>query len=108
MRRFATDLVSRLGVAPQRSASLAAHLLWFDAAGASRFGIATLPRWLERIDGLEFDLAAEGKVTTERNGTAVVDGQNGLPPLILERVAGLAVEKAREAGIGLVRVAHLG
>jgi hypothetical protein len=108
MRRFATDLVSGLGVAPSRAWALASHLLWFDAAGASSFGIATLPRWLERIEGREFDLAAEGKVMTERNGTAVLDGQNGLPPLILERAAGLAVEKAREAGVGLVRVAHLG
>jgi LDH2 family malate/lactate/ureidoglycolate dehydrogenase len=45
---------------------------------------------------------------TERNGTAVLDAQNGLPPLILERAAGLAAEKAREAGVGLVRIAHVG
>jgi LDH2 family malate/lactate/ureidoglycolate dehydrogenase len=108
LRRFATELISGLGVSPARGAALASHLLWFDAAGAATFGIATLPRWLERIDGREFDLAAEGKVMTERNGTAVLDGQNGLPPLILERAAGLAVEKAREAGVGLVRVARLG
>jgi LDH2 family malate/lactate/ureidoglycolate dehydrogenase len=87
---------------------MAAHLLWFDAAGASSFGTITLPGWLRRIDGGEFDLATEGKVTTERNGTAVIDGQNGLPPIVLERAAGVAVQKARDAGIGLVRVAHLG
>ena len=45
---------------------------------------------------------------TERNGTAVLDGQNGLPPLVLERAAGIAAEKAREAGVGLVRVSPLG
>ena len=41
-------------------------------------------------------------------GTAVLDGQNGLPPLILARAGGLAIEKARDAGVGLVRVVHLG
>jgi LDH2 family malate/lactate/ureidoglycolate dehydrogenase len=108
LRRLTTDLVAGLGVTPPRAAALATHLLWFDAAGASSFGIATLPRWLERIDGRQFDPLAEGKVMTERNGTAVLDGQNGLPPLILERAAGLAVEKARDAGLGLVRVVHVG
>jgi len=38
----------------------------------------------------------------------VLDGQNGLPPLVLERAAGIAAEKAREAGVGLVRVTPLG
>ena len=40
----------------------------------------------------------------ERTTLALFDGENGLPPLILERAAELAVEKAREAAVGLVRV----
>jgi Malate/L-lactate dehydrogenase len=108
MRRFATELASGLGVSRPRSAALASQLLWFDAASAPSHGISTLPRWLDRIEAGEFDLAAEGKVMTERVGTAVLDGQNGLPPLVLERAAGVAVEKARDAGVGLVRVTHVG
>jgi LDH2 family malate/lactate/ureidoglycolate dehydrogenase len=108
VRRHATELANGVGLAPVRAAALASHLLWFDAAGASTFGIATLPRWLERIEAREFDVAAEGKVLTERNGTAVLDGQAGVPPLLLERAAILAVEKARDAGVGLVRVVHIG
>src|SRR5262249_26040428 len=50
LRRLATDLVSALGMPPSRAAAFATQLLWFDAAGASGFGIATLPRWLERIE----------------------------------------------------------
>ena len=108
LRRHAAELASGVGVAPAQGAALASHLLWFDAVGASEFGIATLPRWLERISVREFDVVAEGKVMTERNGTAVLDGQNGLPPLVLEHAAGIAAEKAREAGVGVVRVTPLG
>jgi hypothetical protein len=108
VRRFATELASGLGVPRPRAAALASHLLWFDAAGAPSHGISTLPRWLDRFEAGEFDLAAEGRGMIERNGTAVLDGQNGLPPLILERAAGIAVEKARDAGVGLVRVSHVG
>jgi hypothetical protein len=108
LRRYATELLSGVGLAPLRAAALAAHLLWFDAVGASNFGIAMLPRWLERIHAREFDVAAEGKVANERNGTALLDGCRGVPPLVLQRAAVLASEKAREVGIGLVRVSSLG
>ena len=38
----------------------------------------------------------------------ILDGQNGFPPLILERAAELAVEAVRETTVGMVRVDHLG
>jgi LDH2 family malate/lactate/ureidoglycolate dehydrogenase len=108
VRRIAARLLTGLGVAPARAAAMVGHLLWFDGAGAPRFGIASLPRWLERIRAGEFDLAAEGSVLTERNGTALLDCRDGLPLLLVERGTGLAVEKAREAGVGLVRLMHVG
>jgi hypothetical protein len=108
LRRHTVELVGMVGVPPSRAALLASHLLWFDAAGASTLGIATLPRWLERLSAREIDPVAEGRVVTERNGTAVLDGQNGLPPLLLEHAARLAVEKARDAGVGLVQVGSIG
>jgi LDH2 family malate/lactate/ureidoglycolate dehydrogenase len=37
-----------------------------------------------------------------------MDGQGGVPLLALDRAAGLAVEKAREMGLGLIRVANVG
>ena len=108
LRRIGADLASRVGVAPARASALVTQLLWFDAAGDPKRGIATLPDWLGRIDRGEVDPGAEGKARGERAGTAVFDGQGGLPPLILARAGEIATEKARELGIGLVRVIHLG
>ncbi len=108
LRRLSTSLGAALGLAPARSAALSAQLLWYDAAGAQSQGICTLPDWLQRLESHEFDPAAEGRVTTERAGTAVLDGQNGVPLLLLERAGALAVEKARDTGIGLVRLANVG
>jgi LDH2 family malate/lactate/ureidoglycolate dehydrogenase len=108
LRRHATELTTGLGVAPARASALAAQLLWFDAAGASKFGIATLPSWLTRLAAREFEADAEGRVMVERSGTVALDGQNGLPPLLLERAGELAIEKAREAGLGLVRLGGVG
>jgi LDH2 family malate/lactate/ureidoglycolate dehydrogenase len=108
LRRLSTSLASAVGLAPARSAALGTQLLWFDAAGASTFGIRTLPDWLQRLESREFAMVAEGRITGERAGTAVLDGQNGVPPLLLARAGELAVEKARDAGIGLVRLTNIG
>jgi LDH2 family malate/lactate/ureidoglycolate dehydrogenase len=108
LRRLATGLTSSLGVTPPRASALATHLLWFDAAGASSYGIATLPSWLDRLESKQIDPTAQGKVVLEHSGTAVFDAQQGLPQLALEAAAGIASEKARDVGIGIVRVRNIG
>jgi LDH2 family malate/lactate/ureidoglycolate dehydrogenase len=108
LRRIATSLASGVGVVPTRASALATHLLWFDAAGASSHGIATLPNWLDKVDRKEIDAVAVGRAGQEHAGTAVFDAQNGLGPLALETAAGIASEKARDVGVGIVRVRNLG
>ena len=68
----------------------------------------TLPNWLEAIQAGRIDQVALGRVPAERTGLAVFDGRNGVPSLILERAAEIAVEKARETAMGLVRVSNIG
>ena len=108
LRRYATDLGVGLGVLPVRASALASHLLWFDAAGAAPFGIATLPALLDRFESGEIDAKSEGAVISERTGTVVLDGRKGVPLLVLDRAGGLATEKARDSGVGLVRVSNVG
>jgi LDH2 family malate/lactate/ureidoglycolate dehydrogenase len=108
LRRFAVALASEVGLRPDRAATLATQLLWYDAAGASEFGIASLPSWLARIENGEIDARSEGHVVSERAGAAVFNAQRGLPLLILERATALASEKARDVGIAIVHVIGLG
>jgi len=108
LRRFATALAAGAGLAPARASALATLLLWFDAAGASESGIATLPDLLARIDRGEVDPSSEGIIRGEHSATLTLDGGRGVPPLILARAAALAAEKARDVGVGLVRVTSLG
>ena len=107
LRRFATALIAALGVSPPRAAALATHLLWFDAAGASELGIASLPSLLERLKSGEIIPTAEGRILSERSSIVVLDGAAGVPLLALARAAELAGEKARDVGIGLVRILNI-
>ena len=108
LRRFAVALGTAVGLSPPRSAVLASHLLWFDAAGAPTLGIATLPAWMEALEGRQVNPMATGRVIQERTAMALFDGEKGPTPLVLERAAEVAVEKAREAAVGLVRVIGAG
>jgi LDH2 family malate/lactate/ureidoglycolate dehydrogenase len=108
LRRFAAAIGTAAGLSAPRSLALASHLLWFDAAGAPALGIATFAWWMEAIDGGQVNPRAIGRVVSERSALAVFDGQNGPAPLVLGRAAELAVEKAREAALGLVRVIGVG
>src|SRR5205823_14301706 len=107
LRRLAAALGHGAGMPAARAAALASHLAWYDESGFRRFGLETLPDWLERIAAGRVDPTAEGKVTGETLGTAVLDGRHGLAPLILGRAGELAVEKSRDAGVGLVRVSGI-
>jgi len=108
LRRLAASTLGALAVSPPRASAMASHLLWFDAAGAPSHGIASLPTWLDRLDRKEVDPVAEGRTLLEHSGTAVFDARNGLAPLILTRAGGIAAEKARDVGVGIVRVVNLG
>ncbi len=107
LRRFASTLATGLGLAPVRASSLANHLLWFDAAGAHKLGIATFPATLDQLDSRSIDPRSEPAIVSERGSTAVVDGRQGVPLLVLDRAGALATEKARDTGLGLVRVRNV-
>ncbi len=108
LRRFGVAMGEAVGLSGPRSLALVAQLLWFDAAGASSLGIATLPTWLEAMSAGRVDPSARGRVTQERTALALLDGEQGPAPLVLERAAGMAVEKARDAAVGMVRVVGAG
>jgi LDH2 family malate/lactate/ureidoglycolate dehydrogenase len=107
LRRFVVAVGVASGVPPLRAAAFASYLLWFDTAGFRVYGVNSLPDWLARVDHGELDALSEGKIETEHPGTVVLEATRGLPPLILTRAAGLAMEKARDVGIALVRVKGL-
>ena len=68
----------------------------------------TLGDLLDRVESGSIDPKAESTVVLERGSTAVLDGRHGIPLLVLDRAAGLATEKARDTGVGLIRVKNVG
>ncbi|HEY2158406.1 MAG TPA: Ldh family oxidoreductase [Isosphaeraceae bacterium] len=108
LRHLGAGLLAGLGVPPARASALVSGLLWYEAAGAPQFGIEALPGWLAAIESGQVDPKAVGTIVKEHTATAVLDGKRGLGPLILARAGQIAAEKAREVGVGTVRVMNVG
>jgi hypothetical protein len=107
LRRFAVALGIGAGIPAGDASTLASQLLWYDACGVPRSGIGSLPAWLDQVTSKRINATARGRVVSERAALANLDGQNGLGPLILARAAEIAIEKARDAAFGLVRIGNL-
>ena len=108
LRWFAADLAASAGLPPERAASLARLLLWHDTAGFPSLGLAALPEWLNRLERKEIDPKTLGRIVSEHPATADLDASCGMPPLVLARASEIASQKAREIGVGLVRIKNLG
>jgi LDH2 family malate/lactate/ureidoglycolate dehydrogenase len=108
LRRFAAALASGAGLSRADATALAGHLLWYDAAGASAFGLSSLPGWLDRLAKGEVQPRATGRIASEFATAVVIEADRAVGPLVLSQAAGVAVQKARELGTGLARVAGLG
>jgi LDH2 family malate/lactate/ureidoglycolate dehydrogenase len=107
LRRLATELFARGGLARERASAFTRFLLWYDAIGAHDHGISGLIDWLDRLEGGEFPPGKQGRVGPEHASTAVLEGPGVLPPLLLSRAAEIAGQKARDTGVGMVRVLGL-
>jgi LDH2 family malate/lactate/ureidoglycolate dehydrogenase len=69
-------------------------------------GVKRLPTYWERIRRKVYDVNAPFEVVKESPALALIDGHNGLGSAIGQRAMQLAVQKAKQVGIGTVIVRH--
>lgn len=111
LERFMRDVFIKLGV-PEEDASISAKILIAsDLRGIESHGIGRLKMYYDRIrQGTQF-ARTEMEIVRESPTTAVIDGHHGMGQVIGYRSMSLAIEKARQYGMGAVAVrnsAHFG
>jgi LDH2 family malate/lactate/ureidoglycolate dehydrogenase len=118
-RRLTLEELSRLcatafegaGIPSENAAIVAGALVEAEARGIESHGVRMLPSYVARLRRGGFNAAAAPHVVREGPAVALLDGENGLGPLVATRAMDLAIEKARAAGIGAcaaVRSNHYG
>lgn len=102
LRAFTADALERAGL-DRASAERAAELMnRADLQGSDGHGVIRLAPYIARIEAGGINLKPDIRVVQERAATAVVDGDNAMGHLVMDRAAQLAIEKAKTAGIGWV------
>lgn len=101
-----TRVFAALGLPEAAASALAEGLVDADMRGVPSHGVMLVPMYAERIGAGSVSTATEGEVVTDLGAIAVLDAKNALGILTGDQAMGLAVERARQFGIGAVAVRH--
>jgi LDH2 family malate/lactate/ureidoglycolate dehydrogenase len=104
LTQFAYRALAAVGLPDKDAAAVAALMTEADLVGADAHGIFRLPQYVRRIKGGAVNRTPDIKVHRSAPATALVDGDNGMGHLVMSRAASLAVELAKENGVGWVGV----
>uniref|UniRef100_A0A540VKU2 Ldh family oxidoreductase n=2 Tax=Litorilinea aerophila TaxID=1204385 RepID=A0A540VKU2_9CHLR len=107
LRAFVAAVFERAGLAPGPASDAADVLVWANLRGVDTHGVRNLkPLYINLIDQGRIDARARCTVEYETPLTARVDGGGGLGLANACWGMRLAMEKARQSGIGLVAMRH--
>lgn len=104
MVAFTRDVLAACGVPAADAATAAAAMIEADVTGFDNHGIFRLSWYVTTLKSGRVNPRADIRVLQRSPATALVDGDNGIGHLVMTRAAHLAVELARQSGVGWVGV----
>ena len=105
-REKAEAVFRGLGFSPEESRIITGVLLAADLFGVESHGISRIMKYVRLVREGSVNRKAEALILKETPVSALLDAQSAMGQLVSERAMGLAIEKARKAGIGMVQVRH--
>ena len=106
LKGFVTRALTSAGIPPEDAAQVAALMAEADARGGDAHGVFRLPQYVKQIQSGGINARPNIRIVSDRAGAALVEGDNALGHLVMKRAAELAIEKARQSGIGWVGTRH--
>ncbi len=109
LQDFTRDVFARLGVPAEDARTAADVLVHADLLGIDSHGVARLAGHPGYVPGLKSGIIkanARPRVVSETASTALLDGDAGLGGVVSTRAMSLAIEKAKEAAVGVVTVTN--
>jgi L-2-hydroxycarboxylate dehydrogenase (NAD+) len=94
------------GAPPEDAAKVAALMAEADARGGDAHGVFRLPQYVKQIQNGAVNPRPNIQIVRSKAGTALIDGDNAIGHLVMTRATELAIEKARECGVGWVGTRH--
>lgn len=104
IHRFMVDVFEALGTPPEDAQISADVLIASDLRGIESHGVGRLKYYYDRIEADQHRTLTEIEIIKETETTAVIDGHHGMGHVIAYRAMRLAMDKARNYGLGAVAV----
>ncbi len=102
LKRFCIDAFKKFGYTKKESEIITDVLLLSDIYGIESHGMQRLSRYHKGIESGMIKPNTDIELVFETPLSAVVDGKDGMGQLIGHRCMEMAIEKAKESGIGIV------
>ncbi len=103
LRQLAQDALVNLGVSQEDAAVTADVLVDAELSGVESHGLMRLPVYAKRLADGAIDPRPDIR-STVNGATALMDGGNGLGPVVAGRAADLCSQLAGQYGVGVVSV----
>jgi L-2-hydroxycarboxylate dehydrogenase (NAD+) len=100
--RFMTTALERLGLPADDAMTVARLMTEAEVQGSDGHGAIRLAPYARRIRAGGINLRPDIRVVQEKAAMALLDGDNGMGHLVMEKAARIAIEKARKCGIAWV------
>jgi L-2-hydroxycarboxylate dehydrogenase (NAD+) len=109
LRRTTTEIFEKLGLTPEDAAEGADVLTMTDLRGVETHGVSNMLRaYVRDYKAGKLDPRPGWRMVRESPGTAVIDAEKRLGIILGPRAMRLAMDKARQVGVGVVTVYNAG
>ena len=109
LRRTVTQIFEKLGVSPEDAAEGADVLTMTDLRGVETHGVSNMLRmYVQHYKSGQLEPKPGYRLVRQTPGTAVIDAEKRLGIMVGPKAMRLAIEKAKNVGVGVVTVYNSG
>ncbi len=101
---FTKRVFVRLGLPEQDAVTETDTLMWANLRGVDSHGVVRIPWYVENTQNGIMNPTPDIRVTVETPAIALIEADRAFGPVVTNQAADMAVEKAREVGIGWILV----
>ena len=102
LQQFIIQAMQALGLPPEDASTVGRLMAQADLQGSDGHGVIRLPQYARRILAGGVNTRPTIRVAQERAATALIDGDNGMGHLVMQRATDMAIAKARVCGMAWV------